>query len=92
MAAILDLYVNSYLYRHNNWTNGFLDIKLVEKEVLVEIFGQIVQNIIFLICRLAAILNNARSRAIPRWSDVFLVIFIGDWSLYIRPLRNLGYI
>ena len=47
LAAILDLYVNGYLYRQNNPTNEFLDLKLVEKEVLVEIFGQIVQYIIF---------------------------------------------
>ena len=36
-----------YLCRQNNPTNEFLDLKLVEKEVLVEIFGQIVQYIIF---------------------------------------------
>ena len=41
------IYMSIVTYRHNNWTNGFLDLKLVEKEVLVEIFGQIVQNIIF---------------------------------------------
>ena len=29
------------MYRQNNLTNKFLDIKLVEKEVLVGIFGQI---------------------------------------------------
>ena len=43
LAAILDLYVNGYLYRQNNPTNEFLDLKLVEKVLLVEIFGQIVQ-------------------------------------------------
>ena len=35
------MYVNGYLYRQNNLTNKFLDLKLVEKEVLVEISGQI---------------------------------------------------
>ena len=44
----MDLYVNVYLYCQNNMTNVFLDPKLVE-EVLVEIFGRIVQYI-FLIC------------------------------------------
>ena len=47
MAAILDLYVNGYLYRQNNLTNEFLDLKFVEKEVLVEMFEQIVQYIMF---------------------------------------------
>ena len=65
-AAILDLYVNGYLYRQNNQTNAFLDLKLVEKKVLVEIFGQIVDYTIFLICRLAAILNNGCSRVMSR--------------------------
>ena len=46
--AILGLYAIGYLYCQNNLTNEFLDLKLVEKEVLVEIFGQIVQYTIFL--------------------------------------------
>ena len=33
LVAILDLYVNGYLYRQNNLTNEFLDRKFVEKEV-----------------------------------------------------------
>ena len=67
----MDLYVNGYLHRQNNPTNELLDLKLVEKEVLVEIFGQIVQYNFFLICRLVAFLNNARSRVMPRWSNVY---------------------
>ena len=59
------------IYRQNNLENQLLDLKLVEKEVLVEIFGQIVQYIIFLICCLAAILNKAPSRVMPRWSNVY---------------------
>ena len=47
LATILDLYVNGYLYRQNNLTNEFLDLKLIEKEVLVEIFEQIFQYIYF---------------------------------------------
>ena len=47
MAAIFDLHVNGYLYRQNNPTNESLDLKLVEKEVLVEIFEQIAQYIMF---------------------------------------------
>ena len=38
LAAILNLYVIGYLYRQYNLTNEFLDLKLVEKEVLVEMF------------------------------------------------------
>ena len=45
--AILDLNVNGYLYRQNNLTNEFLDLKFVEKEVSVEMFEQIVQYIMF---------------------------------------------
>ena len=71
LAAILDLYVIGYLYGQNDLTNESLDRKLVEKLVLVGIFEQIVQNTIFSICRLAAILNNARSRVMPRWSNVY---------------------
>ena len=70
LAAILDLYVIGYLYSQNDLTNESLDRKLVEKLVLVGSFEQIVQNTIFSICRLAAILNNARSRVMPRWSNV----------------------
>ena len=47
LATILNLYVNGYLYRQNNLTNEFMDLKLVEKEVLVEIFEQIAQYIMF---------------------------------------------
>ena len=71
MAAILDLYVNGYLYRQNNPTNEFLDLKLVEKKVSVENVGQKVQYIIFKYVFLVAILNNARSRVMPRWSNVY---------------------
>ena len=52
----MDLYVNGYLHRQNNLKNEFLALKLVEKEVLVEIFEQIF-HVFFLICRLAAILD-----------------------------------
>ena len=41
MATFLDFYVNGYIYRQNNLTNEFLELKLVKKEVLVEIFEQI---------------------------------------------------
>ena len=46
-ATILDFYVNGYLYRQNNLTNEFLDLKLVDKKVLLEIFEQIFQYILF---------------------------------------------
>ena len=53
LADILDLYVNGYLYRQNNLTNEFLDLKFVEKELLVEMFEHIVQYIMFkyVVCR-----------------------------------------
>ena len=41
------LTVNGYIYRQNNLTNEFLDLKLAAKEVLVEIFEQIFQCIFF---------------------------------------------
>ena len=80
-----------YLYRQNNLTNEFLDLKLVEKKVSVEIFEQIVQ---YIICRLAAILNNARSRGMPRWSNIYPGHFHRELVplLYKKPLSNLGYI
>ena len=31
LAAILDLYVNGYLYRQNSLTNEYVELKLVEK-------------------------------------------------------------
>ena len=78
----MNLYVNCYLYRQNNRTTGH---KLVEKEVFVEIFGQIVQYI-FLICRLAAILKkNDRSRVRP--ADQMSTLLI-----YIKASKNSGYI
>ena len=82
---------NGYLYRQNNLTNEFLDLKLVEKKVSVEIFEQIVQ---YIICRLAAILNNACSRGMPRWSNIYPGHFHRELVplLYMKPLRNLGYI
>ena len=92
LAAILDLYVIGYLYGQNDLTNESLDRKLVEKLVLVWIFEQIVQNTFFSICRLATIFNNARSRVMPAGQMSTLVIFIGDQSPYMKPLRNFGYI
>ena len=43
----MNLYVNGYLYHQNNLTNEFLDLKLVKKEVLLEIFEEIFQCIFF---------------------------------------------
>ena len=79
--AILDLNVNGYLYRQNNLTNKFLDFK---KEVLVEIFGHIIQYN-FLICRLAAILKKRMvAELCPADQMSTLLIFIGDWSIYMN--------
>ena len=94
LEAILDLYVISYFYRQNNLTNEFLDLKLVEKEVLDEIFGQIVQYrptfFYYVVWRPFWIMFVAQ--LCPDGQISTLVIFIGDWSLHVKLLRNFGYI
>ena len=92
MAAILGLYAIGYLYHQNNLTNEFLDLKLVEKEVLVEIFGQIVQYTIFLYVIWRPFWIRLVAELCPASQMSTLVIFIGDWSLYMKLLRNIGYI
>ena len=92
LAAILDLYVNGYLYFRNNLTNEFLDLKLENKQVLAEIFGQIVQYIIFKYVFWRSFWIMLVAELCPAGQMSTLFIYIGDWSLCMKPLRNLWYI